>query len=266
VTFLTRLGSAAVMIAVLIGVLLVGGVVLDAAVLAVAVLASWEVRGLARKSGTDVGPVLPLVVAGFFALHALTGTVAVYGESAVAAAIVVGLIWSRYDHRIYRHVVGIGLGAYVGLIGFFLDLYRWPGTGQYGGLKLVVVAIAAAALTDTGAYLIGSAVGRHKLAPRLSPSKTIEGALGGCLVATAALAVFAPALIPVSTPQAAILGLVLSVAGQTGDLLESTLKRQAGVKDASNLIPGHGGLLDRLDSLLLVAPMAYVCLRLMSLP
>jgi phosphatidate cytidylyltransferase len=264
-SFAIRLASAAAMIAVLFVLLLIGGAVLDIALLVIALAASWEVGRLARKSGADVMLPLIAVVAVFFALHALTGSTARYVEAGVALILVLGLAAARFDHKLNRYVVSIGLGAYVGLVGFFLDLYRWPNLGDHGGLKLVVAVIACAALADTGAYVIGSALGRNKLAPRLSPSKTVEGAIGGCLVCTMVLTFVGPHLVPITSAQAALLGLILSVAGQAGDLVESSLKRHAGVKDSSNLIPGHGGLLDRLDSLLFVAPIACVYLRVISL-
>jgi phosphatidate cytidylyltransferase len=210
-------------------------------------------------------PLIALTAA-FVALHSLGGTSAQYVEDGLAVVLIVGLALARLDHRLYRYVISIALGAYVGLVGFFLDLYRWPNLGSHGGLKLVVVVIACAALADTGAYLTGSVAGRHKLAPRLSPSKTVEGAIGGCVICTVGLTFLGPWLVPIGAGQAALMGLILSVVGQAGDLVESSLKRHAGVKDASNLIPGHGGLLDRLDSLLFVAPIACVYLRAISFP
>jgi phosphatidate cytidylyltransferase len=261
-----RLVSAAALIALVLGLLFVGGVILDLALLVVALGAGWEVSRLAQKSGADVLLPVIAVVAGLFALHALAGTPAQYIEDGLAVLLVSGLIAARFNHRLYRYVVSIALGAYVGFVGFFLDLYRWPNLAAHGGLKLVVAVIACAALADTGAYLTGSLLGRHKLAPKLSPSKTVEGAIGGCFICTVGLTFLGPALIPIDTLHAAVMGLILSVVGQAGDLVESSLKRHAGVKDSSNLIPGHGGLLDRLDSLLFVAPIACVYLRAISFP
>ncbi|HVF44077.1 MAG TPA: phosphatidate cytidylyltransferase, partial [Pyrinomonadaceae bacterium] len=112
--------------------------------------------------------------------------------------------------------------------------------------------------SDTGAYYMGRAFGKHKLAPKISPGKTWEGAIGGMLasllMATLAHFWFFPEL---SLNAALPLAAVMNVLGVVGDLTESALKRSAGAKDAANLLPGHGGFLDRLDSLLYNAPLLY---------
>lgn len=147
---------------------------------------------------------------------------------------------------------------YLGVLGAHLLLLRDLDDGQRWLLFMLAVTFA----TDTGAYAIGRLTGRHRLAPAISPGKTWEGAAGG-LAAGAAAAVIAPLLLDVGTdaPGPALLALALPVAAMLGDLLESGLKRRMGVKDISNLLPGHGGLLDRLDSLLLVGPCLYWILR-----
>ncbi len=115
-------------------------------------------------------------------------------------------------------------------------------------------------MNDSFAYLVGKTLGRHKLYPEVSPKKTIEGSLGGLvftLIAAFVLGRFAPVL---NTGQWLILALVVVVAGGFGDLIESKLKRAAGVKDSGAILPGHGGMLDRLDSLVFAAPFAYLTL------
>jgi phosphatidate cytidylyltransferase len=133
---------------------------------------------------------------------------------------------------------------------------------QGGAWVLFVFLIAW--MSDAGAYAVGSAIGRHKLAPRISPGKSVEGAIGGLLFAIVAGAVAAPLLMRgILTPLAGgAFGLLGSVAGQIGDLVESQLKRDAQVKDASGAIPGHGGMLDRFDSVFFAAPLVYFVLRL----
>ena len=126
-------------------------------------------------------------------------------------------------------------------------------------------------VTDTGAYFVGRSVGRHKLIPSVSPGKSVEGALGGLVLAIVAAWLYErTVLVPVAhlafVPGAALLfGAVVSAAAQVGDLAESLIKREAGVKDSSHVIPGHGGVLDRLDSLLFVLPTAYWLLGLLRL-
>jgi phosphatidate cytidylyltransferase len=114
---------------------------------------------------------------------------------------------------------------------------------------------------DSAAYYIGSAFGKHKLFPRVSPNKSWEGAIAGFIFAVVtAVAAKYLLLDYLRTDQAVILGIIVGIFGQLGDLFESLLKRDAGVKDSSNLIPGHGGVLDRFDSLLVVSPLVYLYL------
>lgn len=122
--------------------------------------------------------------------------------------------------------------------------------------RLLVVLLVVVWMNDSCAFWVGSAWGRRKLAPRLSPGKTWEGALGGLLGGTGTALL---GLLWVEAPSVELLGLfvVAIVAAQLGDLVESMLKRAAGVKDSGTLVPGHGGLLDRLDAIILAAPVFY---------
>jgi phosphatidate cytidylyltransferase len=127
------------------------------------------------------------------------------------------------------------------------------------GPRWVLTAIAATFANDTGAYFAGRALGRHKLYPVISPGKTVEGALGGLGASVGALflirATFFPSL---TVGDCLLVALPAGVLGPVGDLVESMLKRSAGVKDSGRLIPGHGGLLDRLDALLFVGAWVFV--------
>ena len=130
------------------------------------------------------------------------------------------------------------------------------------GRDWVLLALFATFAVDTTAYFIGRAWGRHKMAPTISPGKTWEGAVGG--LAGAIVAVIALALlldIDISYSEMVILGFLIAVFAQLGDLAESKLKRSMGVKEAGNLIPGHGGILDRLDSIVFTGVVVYYCLR-----
>ncbi len=128
------------------------------------------------------------------------------------------------------------------------------------GACWLFLVFAACWAGDSAAYGVGRAWGRHKLWPAVSPGKTIEGSLGGLVAAVVVVAAFGR-LFGLELYFAAVLGLLLSVAGQLGDLAESKLKRWAGVKDSGSMLPGHGGVLDRFDSLLFSAPVAYCYLR-----
>ena len=152
--------------------------------------------------------------------------------------------------------------AYVGLLGSFIIQMRWF-DGPYHGLIPLATLVATAKGSDTGAYTLGRLAGRHKLWPALSPNKTVEGALGGLAFGVVfALIVAAIARFALDAPclgwgESVGFGLVIAAAAQLGDLMESMIKRDCEAKDASASVPGFGGLLDVLDSLLFAAPVAY---------
>jgi phosphatidate cytidylyltransferase len=152
--------------------------------------------------------------------------------------------------------------AYVGLLGSFMIQMRWF-DGPYHGLIPLAALVAVAKGSDTGAYTMGRIAGRNKLWPRLSPNKTVEGAIGGLVFGIlASLIVTAIAKFGLHAPcldwVAAIgFGLVVAASAQLGDLMESMIKRDCAAKDASSAVPGFGGVLDVLDSLLFAAPVAY---------
>jgi phosphatidate cytidylyltransferase len=153
---------------------------------------------------------------------------------------------------------------YVGLMNFMIlirelehikyDDYRLGGIWLW--FLLVVIWV-----TDTAAYFVGRAFGRHKLSPIISPKKTIEGFLGGLVFGTSAAFVFSLlALQDIAKWQILVAGFMISLFGQLGDLVESLLKRRVGIKDSSGIIPGHGGVLDRFDSTLFALPTLYFLL------
>jgi phosphatidate cytidylyltransferase len=129
------------------------------------------------------------------------------------------------------------------------------------GACWLFLVVATCWAQDTAAYAVGRTCGRHKLCPKISPGKTVEGGVGGLVAATVVAAALG-GWFGLSLPWGALLGVTLGVAGQLGDLAKSVLKRQAGVKDSGSLLPGHGGVLDRFDSLLFAAPVACYWLRL----
>ena len=153
-----------------------------------------------------------------------------------------------------RFLGGAGGLAYVSiLIGFLILLPR----------EAVLTLFGIVWAGDTAAYYGGRTMGRHRLAPRISPNKTVEGAVSGAVASAAVGLLLAVRLMEV--PPSALLGvsiLVTAVAGQVGDLFESAMKRSAEIKDSSTLLPGHGGMLDRIDSLLFAAPVFYFLLLL----
>jgi phosphatidate cytidylyltransferase len=155
-------------------------------------------------------------------------------------------------------VAGFGIFYVAGMVVALPLIHR-----RADGSLWVTLAIAATFVCDTGAYFAGRALGRHKLAPAVSPGKTVEGGVGGLLASLGftflARATFFPAL---TVLDCVLVGLAAGVLGPIGDLTESLLKRSAGVKDSGNLIPGHGGMLDRIDAVLFVGAYVYWHVRL----
>jgi phosphatidate cytidylyltransferase len=188
---------------------------------------------------------------------------------AFAAAAVVGLLAGLGTReRFTGWAAAVGGAAYLGLcLGFWIALYRWHATDStHFGLRLVVLVLAGSVCGDTAAYFVGSTIGRHRFFESISPRKSVEGAVAGAVASVLVGALAGPWLIGISVPIGALLGVLMAVAAQGGDLVESAIKRQAGVKDSGTLIPGHGGLLDRADSLVLLAPVVYCYLKLIAFP
>jgi phosphatidate cytidylyltransferase len=198
---------------------------------------------------------------------------------AVTLAIVVSMVVEVIDYRTEGALPSWGLtvaGAlYLGwLFGHFVLLRELatplrpslftrfqiaPGTAW------IFMLFAVTWIQDTAAYFVGRWIGRHKMAPLLSPKKTWEGAVGGLVGSVVAALLCVPLFgLPLSLAQAALIGLVGGVVGPLGDLAESLIKRQVGLKDAGNLIPGHGGILDRADSLLFNGAVLYYLILLMA--
>ncbi len=150
------------------------------------------------------------------------------------------------------------------LLNFIQKINFFPGLGDNGKFY-VLYFILVTKLSDTGAYAVGSLIGRHKMIPRISPGKTWEGFGGAIVVSTLAGIVFAHffanQMPGMNLIHSVVLGILLSVAAVVGDLIESLFKREAGVKDSGKLFPGIGGILDLLDSLLFNAPIMYLYLR-----
>lgn len=187
----------------------------------------------------------------------LTGALLVTGALLIAL-----LIWYVFWMRARVGDVGVSFfgAAYTGLLLSGLVLVRMGVPGFWGGV-LVVGIFCSVWANDSFAYLVGSKLGKHKMAPRISPKKSWEGFFGGLVGSVIIWCVIT--LIPgvsMNIPQAVVFGVVCGLFGVLGDLAESRIKRNSGVKDSGTIMPGHGGLLDRCDSLFLVSAVASVLL------
>ena len=242
-----RGASAAVLIPIAVFGIWSGGVVWDVLVGVAVVLLSWEWARFCKISiWRWPGLLMPAVSLVVMLLAAFGPPLAAIGVLA-AGTLLLFLLQRKGD---IWPAAGL---FYIGLSGFSLVLLRGENhAGLLNTLFLVLIVWAS----DTGAYVAGRALGGPKLAPAISPGKTWSGAAGGLLAATLIGAGAAALLAPGGASRAAAIAAMLGVMSQAGDLLESAIKRRFGVKDSSSLIPGHGGMLDRLDGVMAAAPMA----------
>ena len=169
-------------------------------------------------------------------------------------------------------VTGAGISVtlfgyvWIGVLGSFAALMVAP--SQYPhrhGVAFLFGAVVATVGADVGALAIGSWLGRHPLAPKVSPHKTWQGFVGGVVVAVALSAAITGQVHPWTVPKAAVLGLVAALMAPLGDLCESLVKRELGLKDMGSMLPGHGGVLDRVDAILFVLPVTYYLVRVFNL-
>lgn len=223
---------------------------------AIALVAAWEFHRLSRSASADTPFLLViafppgLAVAAYFDEAALAGAIG----GAFLASLAIMLLKGGPRSRLRDYAFTLGGIAYVGIPLALAVMMR----GATDGLAWVTLALAVAFVSDAAAYVVGRLVGRRLLAPSISAGKTWEGALGGLLGAAAtAYVVVALMELPLPLWSAGAVGALLGVVAQAGDLAESKLKRSAGIKDASGLIPGHGGLLDRLDSVVFTLVAVY---------
>jgi phosphatidate cytidylyltransferase len=247
-----------------------GGLWIAALVGVLVVLAGIEVFRLLRAAGHPSLPWLGVALA-FAVSLAATALPDLADAASLLAGIGLALAavgsFTRPDPRdgLATWVTTVFGAAYVALLGFVVQLGRVAPTipagalleplgAERGWILLLIVAVWA---YDTGAYLVGRRFGRARFLEHISPSKTYAGLVGGLVASTLVVAALLWALgQPIQA--AVIVGPLLGLAAQAGDLAESMLKRAAGAKDASNLIPGHGGVLDRIDSFLFAAPAAVL--------
>lgn len=246
--------SALVGIPLLVAAVWFGGLFLLAVVAALMFLGAGEFSRMFK--GISIRAPLFLMIPGCFILLVLTY---LHREGYPGQAVVtilalcllaVVLLYPRFN-PVDAAVTFTGI-LYVGLILYVFLL----GTLNNGLIWLIFLLVCTWS-SDTGAYLVGRKWGKRKMAPSLSPGKTVEGAAGGVLGSLLAAALVTVFYRELPVPPVLALGVLVGVAAQTGDLVESALKRQTGVKDTGRLIPGHGGVLDRFDSMLFTAPLVY---------
>ena len=246
---------------VFIPILVVGGLLLQ---IIMGILAMVAVHELFRMKGLEI--MTPEGLLTLFATYVLTiplenylpflpvdGNVVAYS---VMIFIMLGTTVFSKDYTIEDAAFPIAVSFYVGF-GFnaLLD-------ARVAGLDKALLALCIVWATDSGAYLVGMNYGKKKLAPTVSPNKTIEGAIGGIVAAMIVTMIFmmidSTVALPFGIYKMMLFAIFFSIAGQLGDLIESAMKRHFGVKDSGIFIPGHGGVLDRFDCMLAVFPMMHL--------
>lgn len=254
-----RVLSAIVLAPILVAATALGGLWFLALVVAGAVMGCWELFTLLRRAGFS--PLWPFGMALTLAFL-LDGYVQPGGIAPAALAILLiasltyMVLWQRLDASIGDWAVTWVPPLYVGvLLAFPLALRQMP-----DGDRWVYLVLSVTWITDIGAFFAGRFFGRHRFFPRISPRKTLEGAVGG-LIAGVVSGVLLAAYFGADVLLFGAFSLVASVAAVAGDLAESLIKRLLHTKDSGQLIPGHGGVMDRLDSLLFVGVVVYFCAR-----
>lgn len=251
-----RVGSAVVLVALFLGSLLLGGAWFSTFVGLAAILSLGELYATVRSRGYA-----PMALFGFIGLigaivSAHLGSVAGIAGWLVASVIAVAFFYTVTARRMPLENTAItvfGL-AWVSTLAFAVAIGRSP---HAVGLILLVVLVTAS--FDIGSYFVGRAFGRRLLAPRVSPNKTLEGLIGGVVLAFAVSAMLStfPLFDPLDLRGSLEFAFLVSVLAPLGDAAESVVKRALGTKDMGSILPGHGGMLDRIDALLFVVPAAY---------
>jgi phosphatidate cytidylyltransferase len=255
-----RILTAVLLIPCIVGLVLWGPSYLLAVFqLALAEVALWEFFRLAEGSGARVVRVPGYVFAGAISVLSLAGPAPVWLLAALVLFLMVLLEWAMLSRQEMAGFLASASSTFLGVfyVAVPLSLLVWVCL-RPGGRLLVLFGLIAVWVGDTAAFFVGSAWGRHKLSLQISPGKTWEGSAASLTAAVLAGLIFVRFFWRgTDYLEAAALAVVINIAAQTGDLAESALKRSAGVKDSSHLVPGHGGVLDRIDALLFAAPVLW---------
>ncbi len=261
---LVRIVVSLVTIPLILLVVYLGGYFFLAFGLLIGLISFWEFAAMSEKKNsnplkiTGLFAVLAFITnsyfrfIGFFELTILTVVTTLLIELFRNRGSSIGNLGSTYLGIFY---IGVCSAALIGIREFF--------SPYLNGAYLIISIFATIWICDSAAFFGGVSLGKHKLFPRVSPNKSWEGAVFGFLFSVATMIAAKYIVLGfLSWPDVLVIGILVGTIGQLGDLVESLIKRDAGVKDSSNLIPGHGGIFDRFDSLLLSAPVVFIYLQL----
>lgn len=254
-----------VLVAVLVGSLVWRPVAFTGLVAVLLVVATIESSRVLRSAGHPVA--VPVVLAGGLVTVAGAHLAGTSGQALGLVVLFLGaVVWELVDADRREVTTTVGatllLGLWLGLLGSFGALLV---TRPTEGWLAVLATVGGAVLSDIGGYAVGSLVGRHRIAPAVSPRKTWEGLLGGVALASVGGAAVLPLLGSLFSPvTGAVVAAVVATAAFLGDLVESMVKRDLGVKDLGTVLPGHGGILDRVDGILVALPVGYYTVELLT--
>ena len=258
-----RVLTAAIGIPFVLGSIWLGGWAFFGFVAVVALGGVWEMSSMMKHAGKQAAPVWTLVLASLLLLRFIVPE----WEALMWLGILLFLLHTTLKgpgETLDRMAsAGVSVIYPVWMLSFFVDI-RWEAETALGSNDAFILTLMLFVLiwvTDTGAYYTGRSIGKHKFAPSISPNKTWEGTLGGFFAAVLAAGAFKLFLLPFfGWTDVLVLAFLGGFWGQLGDLLESAVKRTAEVKDSGNLLPGHGGVMDRFDSLIFTAPAYWLYL------
>ncbi|MHB8189676.1 MAG: phosphatidate cytidylyltransferase [Ferrimicrobium sp.] len=252
--------TGVVLALIVLGAFYLGDSTAEAVVVIAVVVAAGEAFSMFFRAGVKPATLVGLIGVVGVVLGAYFGGVSVIAP-VVAATLVVATTW--YLVGVIKAPIGPGVTAtlfvvlWLGVLGSYGSLILRNGDFGSGGLGLLVGVLLCASAADIFAYFGGSIFGKHRLAPRVSPSKSVEGLVIGAVGAVLVGALLVARIHPFTETTALALGLIAAIITPLGDLVESAMKREVRVKDSSRLLPGHGGMLDRIDGIVFVMPFAY---------
>ncbi|HVH62352.1 MAG TPA: phosphatidate cytidylyltransferase [Candidatus Dormibacteraeota bacterium] len=262
---MVRILTAFVMLALVIGLVLVGLWGVYILVLLIGGLALYEFVGLSDHMGSRAPAWLLYPLGAFFAF---SGTILKQVDvTLVLSLVLVGglaafLFLPGRRQGLSRWAMGLAGALYIGMpFNYYLLIY----TSKPNGLIWTLFTIFAVVVSDAAALLVGSRMGRHPFFNSISPNKTVEGAIAGVIGSIGVMLIGASMVLGQSPIHAVVLGFLIGTSAELGDVVESQMKRIAEVKDSSNLIPGHGGVLDRIDSILFPPILVYFYLSMFQL-
>lgn len=261
----TRIIVSIIAIPLILGVCIFGGIPFLIFTLGIALISFWEFSEMSKKKSANPNFIIGAILISAILLNTYFNFIDF--QILVIFGSVILLLYELFRNK-NSAILNVGvtlLGLfYIGLFAnSILEIREYFYTESFyaeGGM-LIISILVSIWVCDSAAFFLGSAFGKHKLFPRVSPNKSWEGAIAGFVFAIIAmLAAKALVLDVISNSDAIVIGIIVGTIGQLGDLVESLMKRDAGVKDSSALIPGHGGIFDRFDSLLLTAPVVHIYL------